>query len=199
MKKAKQALPEGYRAIFSVDLQKDKKKALWVNLAAALLALSLGVPMHFLIPIHELFDLSGGYLPYLLRFIVLLAGLVGYIILHELVHGITMKCFGTKKVKYGFTGLYAFAGSEDLYGKGSYLVIALAPVVVWGIVLAALCPIVPRSWFWVVYFIQLNNIAGAAGDFYVTLKFLRLPRDILVRDSGVSMVVYSAEANDEQN
>ena len=36
-------------------------------------------------------------------------------ILHEIVHGIAMRICGTKKVKYGFTGLYAFAGSKDFY------------------------------------------------------------------------------------
>ena len=45
--------------------------------------------------------------------------------------------------------------------------------------------------FWCVYIVQITNISGAAGDMYVTGKFLRLPRDILVHDSGVSMTVYA--------
>ena len=43
------------------------------------------------------------------------------------------------------------------------------------------------------YFIQITNISGGAGDLYVTFKFSRMPSDILVQDSGVGMTVYSAE------
>lgn len=62
-----------------------------------------------------------------------------------------------------------------------------------GIVLAVLQFAVPDSWAWIVYFIQIINISGAAGDIYVTYKMSRLPADILVNDVGVSMTVYSAE------
>ena len=105
-----------------------------------------------------------------------------------------MKICGTKKVKYGFTGMYAFAGSEDYYDKKSYIFIALAPVVLWGIVLAIVNCFVPVEWFWVVYMIQIMNISGAAGDLFVTVKFSRFPQDILIRDHGVGMKVYSQKS-----
>ena len=116
-----------------------------------------------------------------------------YLILHELVHGVAMKICGTKKVKYGFTGLYAFAGSEDFYDKKAYIFIALAPVVFWGIVIAVINLFVPLEWFWVVYFLQIINLSGAAGDLYVTIKFFRLPSDILVKDTGIMMTVYAKQ------
>ena len=148
---------------------------------------------HMYVPFWRLYDMSQGMGVYFLRQGALLAGLVLYMVLHEWVHGITMKYFGTKKVKYGFTGLYAFAGSEDYYPKKPYITIALAPIVVWGIVLAVVNGLVPEAWFWVVYFIQICNISGAAGDLYVTCKFSKMPGDILVRDYGVGMTVYSRE------
>lgn len=190
---AKQELPNGYREILSIDLQKNKKLALLVNgIALATMAIMV-LAMQSAVSIGTLFDMSQGLWAYTLRFLVLMAGIVVYLILHELVHGIAMKSFGTKKVKYGFTGLYAFAGSDDYYDKKSYLVIALAPVIVWGAVLLVLNVLVPASYFWVVYIIQIANISGAAGDLYVTCKFSLLPKDILVRDCGVGMTVYSAE------
>lgn len=187
------ALPEGYREIFAVDLQKNKKIALLVNGISLLIGAVLLFAGHMLVPFWTLFDMSQGLGVYSMRFGTLLAGLVLYMVAHELVHGITMKHFGTKKVKYGFTGLYAFAGSEDYYPKKPYITIALAPIVVWGIVLAVVNMLVPLQWFWVVYFIQVSNISGAAGDLYVTCKFAKMPADILVRDSGVGMTVYSRE------
>lgn len=183
-------LPRGYGELFSIDLQKDPKLALRVNLLALIITAVLGVPMHFYIPITTLFDMSGGLGGYALRFGVLAVLMVLYLILHELVHGAAMKLCGTKKVRYGFTGMYAFAGSDDYYYKRPYLFIALAPVVLWGAVLAAANCLVPAAWFWVVYLIQLANLSGAAGDLYVTVRFSRLPADVLVRDRGVGMTVY---------
>lgn len=187
------SLPENYREIYSVDLQKNKKMAILINCLALVIAAVFAVPAHFYVPVTTLFDMKNGLGAYTVRFAVLLLGMIAYIILHELVHGVAMKACGTKKIKYGFTGLYAFAGSEDYYDKKSYITIALAPIVVWGIVIAVVTAIVPREWFWVVYFIQLCNLSGAAGDLFVTLKFSRLPVDILVRDCGIGMTVYSAK------
>lgn len=191
--KAYSALPENYKDIFSVNLQKDKKKSILVNSFALLIAAVMIVPVHFIIPITELFSVGEDMKMYFIRFAVLLILSVLYIILHEAVHGVAMKICGTKKIKYGFTGIYAFAGSNDYYDKKSYIFIALAPVVLWGIVLAAVNFFVPREWFWVIYFVQISNISGAAGDFYVTAKFSRFPKDILVKDYGVGMTVFSAE------
>ncbi len=191
--KALQALPEGYREILSIDLQKDKKLAVWVNILALIIAVIFAVPANLFISIGTLFDMSQGLLLYLLRAVILLVGMVAYVILHELVHGIAMKLCGTKKIKYGFTGFYAFAGSDDYYDKKSYLTIALAPIVIWGIVLAVMNIFVSSDWFWTVYFIQLVNLSGAAGDLYVTFKFLRLPKNILIHDHGTGMTVYSMQ------
>lgn len=187
------SLPENYGLIKTVDLQKNKKLALLVNSIAVLIVAAMVIPMSFYIPISTLFSMDQGFGMYCIRFAVLILSAVVYLVLHELVHGITMKICGTKKVKYGFTGLYAFAGSEDYYDKKSYIAIALAPIIVWGIVLTIINCFVPYDWFWVVYFIQIMNISGAAGDLYVTYKFSRLPADILVRDNGVSMEIYSKE------
>ena len=184
-------LPENYEKYYSLDLQNDKKMMLRVNTIALIIAALLIVPMLFIVPISHLFDMSRGLGAYALRFGVMLLALVVYMVLHELTHGVAMKICGTKRVKYGFTGIYAFAGSEDYYGKGAYIFIALAPVVLLGAIIAVINALVPLEWFWVVYFLQISNLSGAAGDFFVTFKFLRFPKDILVRDAGTSMIVYS--------
>jgi hypothetical protein len=189
--KSYRELPEGYSELLKVDLQNNKKLMIFVNVLALLITVLMVVPMHFAVPITTLFSLEKGILAYFFRFGVLLVLIIVYMILHELVHGITMKACGTQKVKYGFAGIYAFAGSSDYYDKRSYILIALAPVVLWGAVLSVILPFVSFEWFWVVYFIQIMNISGAAGDFYVTFKFIKLPKDILVSDSGTAMTVYS--------
>ncbi len=198
MKKAIAVLPEGYIPLLQVDLQKNKKLAVLINGLAILCGLVMALAAHLVVPIGTLFDMSDGLGLYALRFGALLVGMAVYMVLHEAIHGVAMKLCGTKRVKYGFTGLYAFAGSEDHYGKGAYIFIALAPVVLWGVVLALACLLVPASWFWVVYAIQIANIAGAAGDAYVTVRFARLQKDIWVRDVGTAMTVYGKKLENER-
>lgn len=188
--KAIGVLPEDYGEIYSLNLQKDKRTAIIVNLLALAIAAVMAVSMNFFVPVTSVFDMSGGIVRYFLRLAALIVLMVLYMVLHELVHGIAMKLCGTKRVKYGFTGLYAFAGSEDYYDKKSYIFIALAPIVLWGTVLAAVNFFVPTEWFWIVYMIQLINISGAAGDLFAAVKFSRMPKGILIQDSGVSMRVF---------
>jgi len=193
--KAISQLPENYTEYFSVDLQKDKKLAFLINGLALIITFAMAYFMFFFVPLSTIYP-SGAEIPDIVhslkvKGISLIVLIVLYMVLHELVHGIAMKICGTSKVRYGFTGMYAFAGSDDYYNKKAYIFIAMAPVVLWGIVLASINFLVATDWFWVIYFIQIINISGAAGDFYVTAKFARFPEDILVRDKGVSMTVYS--------
>ena len=182
-------LPAGYKKIRDIDLKNNRREALTVNIAAAIIAVVMAVLGHLHVPIAKLFDMSS--MPaYFARFIVMIGSLFAYIILHEAVHGVVMYHYCKVRPHFGFTGLYAYAGSTACYNRRSYIVIALAPVVVWGVALALIAPLVPETWFWVVYFIQISNISGAAGDLYVTSLMLKMPEDILVRDAGVSMAVY---------
>ena len=203
--KSQATLPEGYEEILSIDLQKDKRLMLTVNGAALLIVyillgdlsavlisvamIVLGIILHPIkIFYHEQFLIRA-----LMHLAIIGVGSVLYIILHEAVHGVFMRLFCRVKPRFGFTGLYAYAGSDAYYAKLPYIIIALAPVVIWGVVLMALCLLFP-DFFWAIYFIQITNISGAAGDLFVTAKFLRLPKDILVRDTGVSMTVYGTNA-----
>ena len=191
--KVVEVLSEEYREFYSIDLQKNKKMSLIVNLLAVAITVFVLVPMLFLVPISSLFSMDKGFLNYIVRFVSLIVLMVLYMVLHELTHGVAMKICGTKKVKYGFTGLYAFAGSNDYYDKKSYFFIALAPVILWGFVIAIINCFVSIEWFWVVYILQIINLSGAAGDLFIIIKFSRFPKDILIRDCGVNMTVYFKE------
>ncbi len=191
--KSCEMLPHGYVPLLSVDLQKNKRLALLVNIIALVIAaVMVTVAVFFVSPLY-MFDMSVGLGVYFLRLGVMLGGMLVYIVIHELMHGIFIRVFTGKPAKYGFTGLYAFAGSNFYFGKWQYLVIALSPVVILGLLIWILNILVPISWFWVVFVIQITNLSGAAGDFYVTVRFVRLPKDILVRDVGVAMTVYAPE------
>ncbi|MDO5144447.1 MAG: DUF3267 domain-containing protein [bacterium] len=187
-------LPENYRELFAIDLKKDKKLFMKVNGLALAISAVLVVIGLFLSPtgvfVDWLFDMEQGFLPYMLRFVGLIAAIALYMVLHEVVHGVCMKHFSGVKPHYGFNLAYAYAGSSAYFNKKHYLIIALAPVVVWGVVLSVISCMVPEEMFWFVYLIQIINLSGAAGDIYVTQRFSSLPDDILVNDTGFTMTVY---------
>lgn len=179
-------VPETYEACLHIDLQKDKKLAILVNVLAALIFLPVLVLGVFLSPIEQ------SLVSDLFFTLPLLVGMVVYMVLHELVHGIFMRAFSGVRPHYGFTGLYAYAGSNAYFDRSHYLIIALAPVVIWGVVLAVACVLTHGTpWFWTLYLLEALNLSGAAGDLYVTWRFSKLPKDILVQDTGVAMTVYT--------
>ena len=183
-------LPDGYAGLCSIDLQKDKRLALLINGLALLIALPLVFLGNRIVPLRTRFSMDDGFGFYFLRLGMLTAGYAAYVVLHELVHGVCMKYFSGAPVRYGFTGLYAFAGSSEYFKKVAYIVVALAPLVVWGAVFLALNLALGAKHFWFIYMLQLVNVSGAAGDIYVSFRFLRMPKDILVQDTGVSMTVF---------
>ena len=186
-----QDLPENYKLIREVDMQKDKKTAVIINGLAAAVMVIMGFAMNIFIPISKMFDMSQGMGNYILRFAVLIIGFIGYIVLHELTHAAVMKHFGAKDVKFGYTGLYAFAGSPKTYfDRHSYVLISLAPLVVWGVIFTVLCLVSGPSWFWIFWLLQIGNVSGAAGDVYITCTCLKIPDSILINDDGVSMRIY---------
>ena len=181
-------LPQGYVPFASIDLLRNKKQFWIVNgLSIALCVLMLIPP--FLWGYSLFFGGDGSLSASFLRLGAALVGLLAYIALHELTHGVVMKACGAS-VRYGYKVVYAYAGSDAYFTRSAYFVIALAPVVLWGIVFAVLTACLPEHWFWVGWLWQLMNVSGAAGDFYCSIRILRAPRDTLVQDAGTAMTFY---------
>lgn len=183
-------LPENYRQVMKIDLQKDKKAALKVNIGALIIAVILFVPALLIRGIDMGIYDETDFRMLIYKCVTLLTGCIIYVFLHEFIHGIFMRMISSVKPFYGFTGMYAYAGSKAYFNRRDYIVIALAPIVILGTVLLVFNMLLPRGWFWPVYFIQITNISGAAGDLYVSSLLGKLKPNILINDVGVSMTVY---------
>ena len=187
---AKEMLPEGYAEAEKIDLVKNRKQMLLVNGLALLLTVVLVVAGLFLQPDGKLFDLEEKPFRTAFKCLTIAIGIFAYIAGHEAVHGLFMWHFSHIKPTFGFSFTYAYAGSNCYFAKNAYLAIALAPVAIWAVLLGVLNVCVPGDWFWVVWAIQIMNISGAAGDFYVFFRMLRAPETVLVQDTGTAMTVY---------
>jgi hypothetical protein len=183
-------LPNGYREVRRVDLMYNRKEAILVNLLALLIAGAVAALGFALCPPFTEIRIG---IQGIFGMLFMLAGAVLYMVLHELIHGVFMKAFSGMKPRYGFTGIYAYAGSDALFGRTQYLIIAFAPVVILGVVLAVLTAAFYETAFWYLFIIQILNLSGAAGDFYVGFLIARAGKDVLVRDTGTGMSFFSAE------
>ena len=189
---AKAALPDGYQECEKIDLVKNRKQMLLVNGLSILLMLAV-IGLGILIQpkgAEVIFDFEHNAMAIALKCLVICLGAIVYIVGHEAVHGVFMWYYSRIRPCFGFSFSYAYAGSDIYFFKKPYLVIAIAPLAVWTALLCACLLLVPAGWFWVVWFIQIANISGAAGDLYVFFRMLQKPQNTLVQDTGTAMTVY---------
>ena len=170
---------------------KNKKLAIGVNAFSLAIMMVMFVLGTIIVPLRVQWESRHDVL---LSMLFLLLSVVVYIVAHELIHGFFFKRYSDKRAKYGFTGLYAYAGSDAYFNKRQYLVIGLSPVVILGFLSLLLNVFLSTEWFWRIYFLQLINLSGAAGDFYIVNLMRKLPADMLVQDTGLSMTFYSRNA-----
>jgi len=193
-------LPEGYTEIKCINLKKNVKIAIILNIASLIIAAIL-VPIGLLvtpISLDIIFyndiiteNLFTSIFSSLFPLLILLLGMILYLIGHELIHGLFFKIYSGKKAKYGISWLYAYAKSDAYYNKREYAIIGLSPVVIFGLLFLLLNIFLPLQWFWFVYFLQMINLGGAIGDYYVMYIITKSPADILIYDMGYAMTFYS--------
>ncbi len=180
----------GYKECTRIDLVKNKKEALLVNIYGIIIMVVMAVFIPLLI--------MGGIIEFNLEttfplfFIVLLISLILYIPLHEIVHGIVLKKYTDEKLSFGWKLVYAYCGSKEaVVDKKEYYAVALAPLLVFSVVFISLMVLNPSlSLVW--YVMEIMNVSGSVGDIYVSIKLRKeKSRDILITDSGTDMSFWS--------
>ena len=180
----------GYKECTRIDLVKNKKEALLVNIYGIIIMVVMAVFIPLLI--------MGGIIEFNLEttfplfFIVLLISLILYIPLHEIVHGIVLKKYTDEKLSFGWKLVYAYCGSKEaVVDRKEYYAVALAPLLVFSVVFISLMVLNPSlSLVW--YVMEIMNVSGSVGDIYVSIKLRKEnSRDILITDSGTDMSFWS--------
>lgn len=185
-------LPAGYRVAGVMDFMRNRRQmkiVAYSALAVTAAMLAAGWLLRPMAPALEMFAQKWWL------WLAWAAMLVGYIPLHELTHGLFMHALSGVRPKYGLRLPYAYAGSDVYFDRRSHAVVALAPVVIWGVALQILIAALPEAWFWPLWAVQISNVSGSAGDIYCVLHLSRLPEDILIRDTGTRMTIYRKIGN----
>lgn len=177
-------LPDSYRRDDTIDLKKDRKLALAVQGGFVVLA-ALAVAVAWLANL----PLQTEWNPFVAIVVTVVACLV-YMIVHEATHGVMLQLLTKVKPSYRMRFPFLTTGGNAFLTPRSAIVIALAPMVVWAVVLIVALLLVPQDWRLTVYVVLALNFAGSSGDLVEVYVLSRQRRDALVQDDGDRIHVF---------
>lgn len=191
-------LPDGYRLQGTLDLSKNIRALIIMNIIGTLLFFLFGwlffgfvskvrPGITVIAPVVEI----GGWIDLLTILATLLLAQAIMIVLHEGVHGFFFWLFTRQQPVYAFKGLYAYAALPGWFiPRNPYLVTCLGPLV--GITLLGLISmvIVPPAWLLIIIFILTLNAAGATGDMAIAGWLLTTPPNSYAQDRGDAFSLY---------
>lgn len=173
-----------YQLLKDINLLKNRKLIIWLNLASLLLffvLLILGVL--YAEKLTYSFDLVAMLFFLLVLFLILIS--------HELLHGLFFKLFKSDaKVTFGFKNGMAYAASPgSIYKRSHFLIICIAPfiTITFGIFIASLFDVINGSFLYVLF---MMHTAGCIGDFYFCYLLLTTDKDIYVEDTATGIKLY---------
>jgi len=178
-------LPEGYVQSGEINLKKDKRLVVLLNI----LALFVFVLVFYLLSMigtlarFGLTNISGIIS---LGTVAILVGLtIGILLIHELIHGFFFWMFSRSRPVFGLRPLYAYAGAPAwFFPKRQFAITALGPLVVIGVAGLLLLLLAPLSWILTIAFLVALNTSGAVGDLFVFIRLLKCSPTSFANDTG---------------
>ena len=188
-------LPEGYELKLHINAKDSKLTAIYLVLSFVPILITVAAACLII-------EFVGGGLLSLdsiyrsLAFLAAVVVLIVYMVLHELVHGITYKALTGGKLTFGLRWNVAFCGVPDIfvYRKAAKTAV-LMPFLVFNIVFVALTVgmyFVDGCVFLAAAFVLGMHIGGCVGDLHVTYMFDHKFKDnkTLMRDTGPEQFFY---------
>jgi len=193
-----QALPEGYRERCTLDLTRNLRAALWLQVTGGALFFLFGwLFLGMAARLRPDFVMDGSvWRPARLggtwaSVTVIILTAAAAILLHELVHGGFFWLYTRQRPRFGLGLGYAYAAAPGWYlPRSHYLVIGLSPLIALTLAGAAALLLVPSSIILPLLFGMTVNAAGSVGDLWIIWQVLRQPGPILVNDRGAGLTVY---------
>lgn len=180
----KTKLPDNYELHKKIDL-KDNKNIFFSIQASFLLIAGLMIGIMYIFN----FPIKNNWQQYI-KIIVPIAVSFVYLALHEITHGVFARLLSKAKTKYFVRFPFLCTGCEGYFNKTSFIIVSLAPAIVWGIILFVLLFTLPKSFFLVIYILLIINFAGSSGDYVQAIIFSRLPSSALINDDGNETKVF---------
>jgi hypothetical protein len=191
MNTSTQTLPVEYVQSGEINLKKNKRLAILLNIAAFFVFILSFIPLSIYggMVRSGTTNISGSIT---VGTMLILIGLtVMVLIIHELIHGFLFWVFTRSKPVFALRLLYAYAGAPNWYiPSRQYAFIALGPLVIIGVVGLFVMMLVPISWILMIAFLVALNTGGAIGDLYVFTRLLKGSKTSIVNDTGDIVTFY---------
>lgn len=181
--------PNQLTLIQEMNLMKNRKVILWLNIATLPLLFVFGLFFSFVITLFSHNPTESSVL--LTDLFIFLFSFFLVIIIHEGIHGFFFKLFNPiGKVKFGFKNGMAYATSPNsFYTKKAFTLIILAPFLLISlsltilVLLGILAPIT---------YVALGSIhaSSCVGDFYFIWLLIKAPKSCLVEDTEQGINFY---------
>ena len=185
-------LPSGYRQARYINAKNAKFGIIFNLIAVAVLVLVMAVAFLLLGLGDRSFDLSETVTPFELTvaYLIFIASMIAYVVLHEVVHGIAYKSQTGEKLTFGMSWSCAFCGVPHIFTYRKTAIIAVvAPFAVFTLLFLPLLVVLyflNPLYYVLMSFIFGLHLGGCSGDLYVLYLLLvkyKCPRT-LMRDTG---------------
>lgn len=195
-------LPAKYKQVFYINA-KNTRVGVIMNLAAlviiaAVVALAV-IPIAGKVAWGEVLLESRTLLAYL----VFLAAMVLYIVLHELVHGIAYAALTKETPTFGISLTCAFCGVPNIYTyRRAALIAIVSPLLVFSLIFGGLTAYLyfVNPFYYLLSAILLGlHLGGCIGDIYIMslLLFKYKDKKTLIKDTGAEQYVFVPEESAE--
>ena len=185
MNNSTQVLPAGYIQTAEINLKKDKRLIILLNIGALIV---------FILMFYLLSGFTALVRPDIVNFsetitIGKMLGALGLtvmvLIIHEIIHGLFFWIFSHGRPVFALRPLYAYAGAPTwFFPKRQYAITALGPLVVIGAAGLLLLLLAPISWVLMIVFLVALNTGGALGDLFVFMRLLKASPTSFANDTG---------------
>lgn len=194
-------LPSGYKQALHLDARKTLVGIVFNLISFAVLAVVMVLAIVFLDAADKTSeDLIPARLPHnLIALSVFAISMVGYIVLHELVHGVAYKALTGERLTFGMSWSCAFCGVPHIYTYRKAAVISVAsPLVIFTLIFIPLLILLffcSPLYFLIFSFIFGLHLGGCSGDIYVLYLLLLKFRGkkTLMKDTGPEQFFYVLE------
>lgn len=177
-------LPDTYRHHSTVDLKKNRGLSGAVQVFFLLAAASaVGGALLLDLPLQTNWN------P-MVSVPVMLVACVVYMAIHEATHGVALQLLTRVAPSYTVRFPFLSTGNHAYLTRRTATIVALAPLVLWGIVLIAAVVTVPDDFRLSVYVLLALNVAGSAGDLVEVWVVARQRPDALLQDDGDEIHVF---------
>lgn len=153
----------------------------------------------FIAPIIIL-ETSGKHIMTDINFGFFMIGMLFYLLLHEVFHGIGYSLFAKdkKNIKFGIVlekGVF-YAACQEKLNKKAILISLLFPTIFLSLITFPIGLILNLNWL-VIY--SIINFSGAIGDLLMTVLIIRAPKDVEYLDYNNDVGVYLISKSDMSN